>query len=370
MIRSSLSASVIAATIFASSASVAPLSGPSPLQNSTPPPAIERLDPAANALVPVGAQLEKVDSGFTWTEGPVWLPSEDLLFAEIISNSIRRWNPAAGSTMVLQPSGYRSSAPFGGREPGSNGMALDPEGRLTVAGHGGRNVWRLEESAAKNSAFKAPATILADSYKGKLLNSPNDLVYKSDGSLYFSDPPYGLPTQRDDDPRKQLQVNGVYRLPEAVKQAPHSSPARDRLQLVISDLPRPNGLAFSPDEQYLYVSNSEPEMLWMRYRLASDGSLGDAKVFFDAGPYAHHGAPDGMKVDRRGNLYSAGPEGVWIFSPAGVHLATIAVPEPVGNVAWGGADHRTLYIAASTSIYRIALLEPAAVFPQTSKTMR
>ena len=369
MIRTFLSTLVIGATLFASSGSVTP-PGSSLSQTSAIPSAIQRLDPAANALIPADAVLEKVAGGFTWTEGPLWLPSGDLLFAEIISNSIRRWSPAAGTSTVLQPSGYRAAAPFGGREPGSNGMALDARGRLTVAGHGGRNVWRLEGSAAEDSAFINPATILADSYKGKLLNSPNDLVYRSDGSLYFSDPPYGLPTQRDDDPGKQLQVNGVYRIPGAVKQAAGAPPARDQLQLVVSDLPRPNGLAFSPDERYLYVSNSEPEMLWMRYRVASDGSLKDAKVFFDAGQYAHHGAPDGMKVDKRGNVYSAGPGGVWIFSPAGVHLATIAVPEPVGNVAWGNSDRRTLYIAASTSIYRIALLEPAATPLHASRPAR
>lgn len=362
--RTQLSALALGLTMLGSPGPVTPPKPPAPSQPDTSA-SIQRLDPAADALLPAGAQLEKVAGGFTWTEGPLWLPSGDLLFAEIISNSVRRWNPATGTRMVLQPSGYRGTAPFGGREPGSNGMALDARGRLTVAGHGSRNVWRLEKNATAHLDFQRQ-TILADTYKGKLLNSPNDLVYRSDGSLYFSDPPYGLPTQRDDDPGKQLKVNGVYRIPAAAKQLAQTAPARDQLQLLVSDLPRPNGLAFSPDERYLYVSNSEPQMLWMRYRVASDGSLTEPKVFYNAGPYAHHGAPDGMKVDRRGNLYSAGPGGVWIFSPAGVHLATIAVPEAVGNVAWGGPDHRTLYIAASTSIYRITLLEPAAVLLHAS----
>ena len=242
-------------------------------------------------------------------------------------------------------------------------MTLDRTGRLTIAGHARRNVWRLESGDPHHPEQldpHAPTTVLADSYQGKLLNSPNDLAYRSDGSLYFTDPPYGLPTQRDDDPGKQLRANGVYRIPAALTHTPGAPPDRAALQLVISDLPRPNGLAFSPDEQYLYVSNSEPRMLWMRYRVASDGSLSEAKVFFDAGLYAGHGAPDGLKVDRRGNLYSAGPGGVWIFSPAGVHLGTIPVPEPVSNVAWGGAANRTLYITASTSLYRITLTEPGA----------
>ncbi len=154
----------------------------------------------------------------------------------------------------MQPSGYQGSAPYGGKEPGSNGMTLDPKGRLTVAGHAQRDVYRLESMDPKGQI-----TVLADSYQGKKLNSPNDLVYKSDGSLYFTDPPYGLPTQGDTDPIKELQFSGVYRIPNAVNQKAGAPPARDQLQLVSKDLPRPNGIAFSPDEKYLYVDNSGRE---------------------------------------------------------------------------------------------------------------
>ncbi len=364
MIRTHLLPLALGATMLAPLGPVVP-SQPSLPQAPDAPSPIQRLDPAADLLLPPTAHLEKAAGGFSWTEGPLWLPSGELLFAEVVSNSIRRWNPASGTSVALQPSGYRGTAAFGGREPGSNGMVFDSRGRLTVAGHGGRNVWRLEGSAPGRPDFHQAATLLADSYQGKPLNSPNDLVYRSDGSLYFSDPPYGLPTQGDSDPGKQLRVNGVYRIPNALRQTPHAAPRRDQLQLLIGDLPRPNGLAFSPDEQYLYVSNSEPQMQWMRYRVAPDGSLLEAKLFFDAGTYAHRGAPDGMKVDTLGNLYSAGPEGVWIFSPAGTHLATIPVPEAVGNVTWGGTDRRTLYIAASSGIYRIALLQPGAAVPRT-----
>ncbi len=363
--RTYLLSLALSAGLLGHSARVAPSAAATLLSPATLA-TIQRFDPAADALVPADAELQKIADGFTWTEGPLWLPSGDLFFADTVSNSIREWSPATGVRVVLQPSGYRGTAPFGGREPGSNGMALDVLGRLTIAGHGGRNVWRVEQTPAGVPDLKNAPTLLADTYQGKPLNSPNDLVYRSDGSLYFTDPPYGLPTQGDDDPGKLLRVNGVYRLPGAVKQKPHTAPQPNRLQLVLSDLPRPNGLAFSPDEHYLYVDNSEPRMLWMRYRVAPDGSLSDAKLFFDAGPYTHHGAPDGMKVDRRGNLYSAGPGGVWIFSPAGVHLATIAVPEPVGNVAWGGPDRQTLYVAASTAIYRIRLMEPGAIVPGLS----
>ena len=257
----------------------------------------------------------------------------------------------------MQPSGYKGAAPYGGPEPGSNGMTLDSHGRLTVAGHAQRNVWRLERVDAK-----AQVTILADSYQGKQLNSPNDLVYKSDGTLYFTDPPYGLRTQKDNDPEKQLEVNGVYRLPGATSQKPGAPPARDRLQLLVKDLPRPNGIAFSPDEKYLYVNNSEPKKFWMRYTVNADGTLADGKLFFDASSDPRPGSPDGMKVDKDGNLYSAGPGGIWIFSPDGKHLGTIDIPEKVGNLAWGDADHKTLYITASSSVYRISLKIPG-IYP-------
>jgi gluconolactonase len=201
----------------------------------------------------------------------------------------------------------------------------------------------------------APITILADTYNGQRLNSPNDLVYRSDGSLYFTDPPYGLRQQNDKDPAKELPLNGVYRIPGAAAQSPGSPPDSKRLQLLIKDLPRPNGIAFSPDERYLYVNNSEPHIVWMRYAVNPNGTLRNPKIFAEAGTFAKHGAPDGMKVDQKGNLYSAGPGGVWIFSPGGKHLATIAIPEAVGNLAWGDPEHKTLYITASTSVYRIAL---------------
>jgi gluconolactonase len=229
-------------------------------------------------------------------------------------------------------------------------MTLDSLGRLTVAGHARRNVWRLESLDPK-----ATITVLADTYEGKRLNSPNDLVYRSDGSLYFTDPPYGLPTAGDQDPGKQLRINGVYRIVGARDQKAGAPPEHAKLQLLIKDLPRPNGIAFSPDEKYLYVNNSEPKKLWMRYSVKPDGSLANGTVLYDATADTASGAPDGMKVDQKGNIYSAGPGGVWIFSANGKHLGTIPVPETVGNVAWGDQDGKTLYITASTSIYSIRL---------------
>lgn len=312
---------------------------------------VQKLDPAIDRLVPARAVVTRVATGFNkWTEGPVWTRSNSLLFAEIPGNSIMIWRPGAAATVFMHPSGYTGSAPYGGPEPGSNGMTLDAQGRLTVAGHARRNVWRLEKLDPS-----ATVTVLADTYEGKQLNSPNDLVYRSDGSLYFTDPPYGLPTQGDQDPAKELKVNGVYRIVGAANRKPGAPPDRAKLQLLIKDLPRPNGIAFSPDEKFLYVDNSEPKKLWMRYTVQPDGSLANGTLLYDATADSAPGAPDGMKVDKEGNIYSAGPGGVWIFSAAGKHMGTIKVPEKVGNLAWGGSLGKTLYITASTSVYSIEL---------------
>jgi gluconolactonase len=319
----------------------------------------DRLDPSANRIIPANATLEKIATGFTWTEGPVWLDNS-LYFADIPSNSIRRWTPDGRVSIFLQPSGYKGQQPFTGRESGSNGMTLDLNGRLTVAGHAQRDVYRFDSLTPS-----APTTILADQYQGKLLNSPNDLVFRDDGSLYFTDPPYGLEKQNDSDPKKQLTANGVYRIPNANAQKAGSPPSRDTLQLLIRDLPRPNGIAFSPDEKFLYVDNSEPKKIWMRYRIQPDGTLADAHLLYDATSDPRPGAPDGMKVDREGTIYSSGPGGLWIFSPEGKLLATISIPERVSNVAWGDPDNKTLYITASTSVYRVHLEIPGAPMPRS-----
>jgi gluconolactonase len=314
---------------------------------------VQRLDPGLDQIIPPKAVAERIASGFNkWTEGPVWTREDSLLFAEIPANNIVQWTSSKGASVFIHPSGYMGSAPFGGPEPGSNGMTLDPDGRVTVAGHGRRNVWRLESVDPK-----AQITVLADSYQDKKLNSPNDLVYKSDGSLYFTDPPYGLPTQGDDDPNKELKVNGVYRIPGARQQRPGAPPDRTKIQLVIQDLPRPNGIVFSPDEKFLYIADSGKKV-WMRYRVQSDGTVTDGELFLDSKADKTTGGPDGIRVDKKGNVYGSGPGGVWVISPEGKHLGTIKIPEIVSNVAWGDKDGKTLYITASTSVYRIKLAIP------------
>jgi len=321
-----------------------------PLLPSTFAQQIQKLDPALDQIVPADAKLQRVANGFDkWTEGPVWTHAGTLLFAEIPANNIVQWVPGKGASVFLHPSGYVGKEPFQGPEPGSNGMTLDPEGRVTVAGHARRNVWRLESLSPKGQI-----TILADSYQGQRLNSPNDLVYKSDGSLYFTDPPYGLATQSDSDPEKDLKINGVYRILGARQHKAGAPPERGKLQLIIKDLGRPNGIAFSPDEKYLYIAESGRNV-WLRYRVQPDGSVTDGDVFLDPSDEKGAGGPDGIRVDKQGNVYGSGPGGVWIISPEGKHLGTISVPERVSNVAWGDKDGKTLYITASTSIFRIKL---------------
>ncbi len=233
-------------------------------------------------------------------------------------------------------------------------MTLDTAGRLTVAGHARRDVFRLESLEPG-----ARLTVLADRYQGKRLNSPNDLVYRSDGSLYFTDPPYGLPTQSDHDPLKELSFNGVFRLPGAASIAAGAPPENGKLQLLMKDLTRPNGIAFSPDEKYLYVAVSDPNnRVWMRYDVRPDGSVTNGEVFCRADSSQGVGSPDGIKVDQEGNLYGSGPGGLWIISPEGKHLGTVRLPEKAANCNWGGQDGKTLYITASTSVYRIRLKIP------------
>ncbi len=312
---------------------------------------IERLDPGLDSIVPAGAKLEKLGTCCKWTEGPVWIHAGYVLFADIPGNRIMKWTPTGGISVFMHPTGFLGKETYGGPESGSNGMTLDRRGRLTIAGHAQRDVYRLE-SLAKG----AKITILAEKYQGKRLSSPNDLVYRSDDSLYFTDPPYGLPTQGDKDPLKELAFNGVYRIPKALSHAPGAPPDDAHLELIIKDLTRPNGIAFSPDEKYLYIAVSDPQhKVWMRYDVQKDGSVTNGKVFYDATSDTADGLPDGMKLDQKGNIYSAAPGGVYIISPEGKHLGTIKMPEKTANLNWGGADAKTLYIAASTSLYRIRL---------------
>jgi gluconolactonase len=295
---------------------------------------IKRLDPALDELLPKDAVIEKLAEGFDWSEGPVWMSEGYLLFSDVPLNTIFKWDPRSGVSIFLQPSGYTGTAPRGG-EPGSNGLTHDKQGRLIACQHGDRRMARWE-----NGKFVS----VADRYEGKRFNSPNDVVVKSNGDIYFTDPPYGLPGNIDD-PTKEIPFQGVYRV----------SASGGKITLLTDEVTRPNGLAFSPDEKILYVASSDPKKaIWMSYPVKEDGTLGAGRVFFDATAMSNgkNGLPDGMKVDKSGNLWATGPGGVHIFSPQGKHLGTLATGEATGNCAWGD-DGSTLYITADMYLCRV-----------------
>ena len=300
---------------------------------------IVRKDPAIDAIVGPNPKIYKLAEGFKFTEGPIWVrEGKYLLFSDPNNNTIYKYTSDGRLSGFMEKSGYDGAdiAEYG--QPGSNGLTLDPQGRLTINQHGNRRVIRLE----KNGQI----TVLADRYQGKRLNSPNDLVYRSDGTLFFTDPPFGLP-KFFDDPRKELPYSGVFSLHQG------------ELKLLSNDLSGPNGLAFSPDEKYLYVDNWDlKKEVIMRYEVRPDGTLSNDQVFFDATGEPGEDAWDGMKVDQHGNLYVSGPRGIWIISPEGKHLGTIIAPMHPHNMAWGDEDGRTLYLCARTGLYRIRLNIP------------
>jgi gluconolactonase len=299
---------------------------------------IVRLDPAVGALVPRDAKIEKLAGGFQFIEGPVWHPDGYLLFSDPNANTIYRWSPLGAVSVYRTKSGYTGFDIADYRQPGSNGLTLDRDGLLTINEHGNRRVTRLERPGN--------ITVLADRYQGKRLNSPNDLVYRSDGSLYFTDPPFGLP-RAFDDPKKELPFSGVYMLHDG------------KLTLLTKELSGPNGIAFSPDERHLYVSNWDLEhKVLMRYDVKADGTLENGRVFYDFTSEPEEVALDGIKVDLRGNVYVSAPGGVWILSPDGKALGRIEPPEHAANMAWGDEDGRILYVTATTGLYRVRLSVP------------
>ena len=321
---------------------------------------VVRNDPAIDQIVGPNPKVFKLAEGFKFTEGPIWIDKDGgyLLFSDPNANTIYKYAPNGNQDGKLEvfrvPSGYAGAdiAEYG--QPGSNGLALDPQGRLTINQHGNHRVVRDEINGTQ--------TVLAESFEGKRLNSPNDLVYRSDGTLFFTDPPFGFPKAFNDS-RKQLPFSGVYSL------------YRGKLQLVSKDLTGPNGIALSPDEKYLYVGNwprsltgqelrredervselGDSHKVVMRYEVQPDGTLKNGKLFFDFTSAAGEDGLDGIKVDQKGNLYVWAPGGLWVISPEGKHLGTIVTPRHVHNMAWGDADGKTLYLCARSGLYRIRL---------------
>jgi gluconolactonase len=317
-----------------------------------------RLDPALDALVSPDAKVELIKGGFGFTEGPVWVQKGKngyLLFTDIPGNVIYKLTPQDGQASVfLYNAGYNGPDiwRWGGiqnngrdrNDPrfeefamiGADGLTVDRQGRVIIATFAGRSLVRLEPNGKR--------TVLADGYEGKRFNGPNDVVVKRDGAIYFTDT-YGGLRLRDKDPRKELPFNAVFLWKDG------------KLTLLIKDMPATNGLAFSPDEKYLYVNGSRDNYV-KRYEVLPDDTLTNGKMFIDMSKETERGITDGLRVDTKGNLYETGPGGVWVISPEGRHLGTIRAPEQSTNVGFGDADKKTLYIAARTSIYKIRVNVP------------
>jgi gluconolactonase len=310
--------------------------------------AVERRSADLDALVDPGARFEVLASGFDWSEGPLWVPEDGgyVLFSDIPPNRVMKWQRGAGLSVYLEQSGYLGPIPrpnhIAPDEPGSNGLLLDPQGRLVLCQHGERQVGRmLAPLHAPEPRYEA----LADAFANQRLNSPNDAVFHQNGDLYFTDPPYGL-TRKMQDPDKRIPFQGVYR-----------RGADGVVTLLTAELSRPNGLAFSPDYRTLYVANSDPaRAVWTAFPVLDNGQLGDGRVLFDATHLVPRlkGLPDGLKVDRHGNLFATGPGGVLVLTPTGEHLGTLCTGEATSNCAFG-EDGKSLFVTADSYLLRIRL---------------
>lgn len=322
-------------------ATVAPAQTPSPYLTTG---RVVRQAPALDQVLAPGAQLEIIASGFTHVEGPVWVPdSTMLLFSDTKVRTVYRWTDSAGTTTFLKDSGYTGRLPYSD-EPGSNGLALDRQGNLLLCEHGDRRLALLP------LARKSGKRTLTDHFEGRRYNSPNDVVVRPDGAAYFTDPPFGLPQQARS-PLREMSVNGVYR-----------RAANGQVTREITDLPLPNGLAFSPDGRTLYVSNADSLHPVIRaYAVRANGRVGKGRLFFDmsALPRRPKEVPDGLKVDRAGNVWAAGFGGLLVISPQGQHLGTLDPGAVVANCTWGN-DGRTLYLMAGTLVCRIRTLVAGA----------
>src|SRR5690554_5771 len=303
---------------------------------------MERFDPSLDAVIGKEIELKVLAEGLDWTEGPLWIEEHQmLLFCDIPPNRIYKWTVEGGTELYLTPSGYTQDTPRGG-EVGSNGLLLDPDGHLVLCQHGDRRMAKMD---APLDAPKPEYVTLADGYKGKKLNSPNDAVYKSNGDLYFTDPPYGL-EKNVNDPLKEIPFQGVYRVtPDG------------EVTLLLDSLTRPNGIAFLPDEKTIIIANSDPgKVHWYAYDVDNEGLLQDGRIFFDASEASKTapGMPDGLKADNKGNVFATGPGGLWVFNRSGEALGRIRLNRSVSNVALPN-DDKTIYITADDHVVRLVL---------------
>jgi len=285
-------------------------------------------------IVSKDAKIQKISGGFTFTEGPVWHKEGYLLFSDIPDNKILKYTPEEGITTYLENSGFVGTE-IKQDGPGSNGLTYDKQGNLIICQHGARQVVKYDRAGN--------FIPIARQFGGGRLNSPNDVVVKSDGTIYFTDPPWGLPKQ-DEDPAKELDFQGVYRL------------NKGNLELIDKELIRPNGIAFSHDEKYLYVTDTdEDRKLYYRYNVDEEGNVSEKTLFFDASELQGDGGPDGIKVDKKGNCYFTGPGGILVINSKGDLLGTISPPEQPANLGWGGKDGKTLFMTCRTGLYAIEL---------------
>jgi gluconolactonase len=303
---------------------------------------IQRIDPALDEILSPGAKVEVITEGFDWSEGPVWINSQNmLLFSDIPKNIVYKWTEKKGKEVFLTPSGYTGSVKRSG-EMGSNGLVLDPNGNLVLCQHGDRQMARM--NASLNDP-KPMFTAIANNYKGKKFNSPNDAVYSSNGELFFTDPPYGL-EKRMDDPKKELSFQGVYKVKK-----------NGDVILLTDTITRPNGIAFMPGEKTLIIANSDPDKpFWYAFDVKGD-ALSNGRIFHSAAGYdstTEKGLPDGMKIDKNGNVFAAGPGGIWIFSRDGKLLGKIRLTDATSNCALS-PDQRTLYVTNNMNVLRIKL---------------
>jgi gluconolactonase len=304
---------------------------------------IEKLDESLSEIINTDAKIEVLGEGYTWSEGPVWVASENmLLFSDVPENKVYKWTEDKGVELYLTPSGFTGTN-YPSTEPGSNGLTLDREGKLVLCQHGDRRVARMDAPFDKPVAnFIA----LADQYNGKKLNSPNDVVFRNNGDFFFTDPPYGLPGREVDSVYKEQPVNGVYKVS-----------ANGTVTLLVDSVSRPNGIALTPDEKTLIVANSDPaKAVWYAFDIGTNDALTNARIVFDATAETKtsKGLPDGFKIDKKGNIFASGPGGVWIFNSSGKVIGKIKLPEATANTALAD-DDKTLYITSDMYLLRVKL---------------
>jgi gluconolactonase len=301
---------------------------------------LERYDEALDKIVSKDAKAEIITDGFLWAEGPCWIEKHKmLLFSDVRRNTVFKWTEAKGKEVYLTPSGYTGSVPRGG-EMGSNGLTLDNKGNLVLCQDGDRKMSRMDAPLDKP---QAKFVTLADKWDGKKFNSPNDAVFNSKGELFFTDPPYGLVTGSDNDPAKEIKFNGVYKVKK-----------NGEVILLLDSLTRPNGIAFFPGEKKILIANSDPQKPnWYIYDVDGD-KLKNGRIFYSAAGVRGAGLPDGFRIDKKGNVYSAGPGGLHIFNKEGKLLGKLIVPGPTSNCSFSG-DQKTLYITNNNQVLRLKL---------------